>query len=69
MIQTLKTRLEYDPNTKKKTRLEYDPNTEKQGWNMIQTHLLQIQKNAIYQDKTQYVNFWGNPFIKLQNDT
>ena len=47
MIQTLKNKAE-TWSKHWKTRLAYDPNTKKQGWNMIQTHLLQIQKNAIY---------------------
>ena len=37
--------------------LKQDPNTKK------------VQKNAIYQDKTQHANVGVIPFIKLQNDT
>ena len=29
---------------------------------------LKVQNNAICQDKTQHVNFRGNPLIKGQND-
>ena len=30
---------------------------------------LKVQKNDVYQDKTQHANFQGNSFIKLQNNT